>query len=314
MPGEQIKLKVASNIASPHTQRFFHNFYTYQVGQLTTGNVQGMMENAIGASAGKGQANMVFSDIQPHALHRFPGDKNPSLIVAVPRISKHFTNVNDCSKASLMVGHTDPQTFHWFKQLGCIPPRSIISGKAKCLTTEETFNVWDDTFVRHPHLHELARVMWEKDVSKTPDEKEAIAQREKEEDDKRMKRMMNPDWRKKIEEREQNPTPADDEPKPLYVMKADTFAVIKIEPDVQLWGTYQGPLKRVWETEWPEPDPLHKAHRRFIRTCNLSREKFVASVNMNYNMKLVNQFVFDIDKKGLWAMGRMARRSISLQM
>ena len=299
MPGEKIKLKVASNIGAPWQQRYFHNFWTYRLVQMTTSNVKSMKEAAIGG----GKNEMVESDIQPHALHRFVGDKCPSVVVAIPRTSKHYQNILECEKASIMCGHTDPQIFHWFKHLDALPPRSIMQGKATLLTPEETFGIWDDTFVKHPLMHELAKKMWMQDESKTPEEKARVESRLKEEDEKRMRRMTNPDWRKKQKEREQNPTPVDDEERPIYIMKSDSFALVKIRPDTQLWASYLGAMKRVHETEFPPMDNLARAHNRFIRTANFSRGKLMASLNLNYNMKLLNGFVFDIDQRGMWAMG-----------
>lgn len=37
--------------------------------------------------------------------------------------------------------------------------------------------------------------------------------------------------------------------------------------------------------------------------ANTSRAKLVASLNVNYNLQLTNCFIFDLDCRGLWAMG-----------
>lgn len=293
------KGKIASNIAAPHAKRFFHTLWTSRLLQLTTGNVKAMRDADIGSK----EVQPVFSDLQPHSIHRFLGDQQPSLVVAVPKTSRHFGNLLECPKASAMAGHTDPQIFHWFKQLGTVPPRAIMSGTAKLLNGEEQQAIWEDAFVKHPLMHQLAQKMWDENATKTEAEKAYIERRTREEDDKRMSRMANADWRSKHKEREKNPNRADDEEKPIYVMKPEAFAVVKIQPDVQLWGSYAGEMKRVWETEVPPMDPLARASQRFVRMLNLSREKLTSSLNINYNMKLSNVFVFDLDCEGMWAMG-----------
>jgi len=50
-------------------------------------------------------------------------------------------------------------------------------------------------------------------------------------------------------------------------------------------------------------DPMARCCPRMLRILNLSREKLVASLNINYDLRLVNCFIYDIDQNGLWAMG-----------
>jgi hypothetical protein len=292
-----IKRKVQPS-KGEHVPRFFHNIWAYRVGQLTTGNLKTMRESSLGSAT-----TPVHSDLQPHALHTFRGDKAPSLCIAVPKSSLHDKNLPECPKVSFMVGHTDPQIFHWFKQLGTVPPRSIVSGKAEVLTGDLQSEVWEDTFVRHPTIHDMAEKMWEKDESKTEAERESIKRREKEEDEARMVRMSGSDWRKKHKERERNPTQAEEEEKPVYIMKPETFTVVRVKPEVCLYGDYGGNMQRVWEPEIPVIDPLARAQPRFLRVINLSRPKLVSSLNINYNLKLSNVFIYSVDRKGLWAMG-----------
>lgn len=243
------------------------------------------------------------SDLQPHALHQFRGSTDWSLVVAVPKSSNHYRNVLDCARVSFMVGHTDAQLFHWFKQLGTLPPRALLSGTAHVLQGAAKEEVWSQTLIRHPIIHAMAQDMWESNASKTAAEEVHIAQREREEDDKRMRRMSSSDWRAKFRDRERNPTAAEDAEAPIYVMKPDTFAVLRLDVDTRLWMGPSNQVQRVWDSAIAPPDPLCRSAGRFIRMLNLSRAKLVPSLNMNYSLKLVNAFVFEIDQSGLWVMG-----------
>ena len=306
-----LKQKVKSNIGSEASARFFHNFWTYRVAQLTTSNVRAMKDATVSMSldnkgSGKGDDQApVRSDLQPHALHQFLGEEHPSLVVCIPKSSTHHSNLVECQKASLMVGHTDPQLFHWFKQLGTLPPRGIISGKAEVLSGDLLHEAWEKTFVKHQVLHAIAAEMWEKDQTKTTEEKERIASREREEDEKRMKRMSSSDWRAKFRDRERNPTEAEDEEKPIYVIKPDAFALVRLRPEVKMWTSYSNQITRVYDPFFPTIDPLARSSHRFIRMLNVAREKLVTSLNMNYNLKLRNVFIFDLDSHGMWAMGTL---------
>ena len=135
LAGREIKTRVKSNLGQPYAKRFYNNIWTYRVAQLTTSNVRRMKEasismgfdSGVGGSRnsnngqdddGKGGAELpVKSDLQPHALHKFSGEQDWSIVIAVPKSSDHVRNLLDCAKGSLMVGHTDPQLFHWFKEL-----------------------------------------------------------------------------------------------------------------------------------------------------------------------------------------------------
>jgi len=245
----------------------------------------------------------VKSDLQPHALHKFPGEEDWSLLIAVPKNSDHYRNVMECGKGSMMIGHTDPQLFHWFKELGSLPPRAILSGSIDVLSGDLQADAWERTFMRHPVIHNIARDMWEKSDSKTAEEAVHIEQREKEEDEKRMRRMSSSDWRSKFKERERNPTAAEDEEKPIYVVKPDTFALLRLRPDVRLWMNVAGQSQRVWDPAIMDPDPLCRCSHRFINMLNLARTKLVPSLNINFSLKLTNAFIFEIDEKGLWALG-----------
>ncbi|EPY40430.1 hypothetical protein AGDE_03498 [Angomonas deanei] len=145
--------------------------------------------------------------------------------------------------------------------------------------------------------------MWEKNESKTEEEIVKISEREKEEDEKRMRRMSSSDWRSKFKDRERNPTQKEDEEKPVYVIKPETFALFRIKPDVRLWMNVAGQTQRVWEPVIHEPDPLCRCSHRFINMLNLARAKLVPSLNMNFSLKLTNAFIFEIDQGGLWALG-----------
>jgi hypothetical protein len=293
-----IKKKVSPN-KGEHVPRYFHNIWAYRVGQLTTGNMKSMREASLGSS----NTTPVHSDLQPHGLHKFRGDANPSLCIAIPKSSAHERNLPECEKVSFMCGHTDPQIFHWFKQLGTIPPRSITSGRAEVLTGDLRSEVWEEMFVRHPSIHDMAEKMWETDESKTEEERVSIKRREREEDEARMIRMSGSDWRKKHKERERNPTQAEDDEKPVYIMKPDTFTVFRIKPAVSLYGDYGNNMLRVWDPEVPLMDPLSRCQGRFLRVVNMSRTKLVSSLNINYNLKLTNVFIYSIDKLGMCGMG-----------
>ncbi|CAD2222461.1 hypothetical protein AGDE_06154 [Angomonas deanei] len=309
--GRPMKTKVSSNIGAPFAKRFYNAVWTYRLGQLTTSNMSRMKEKSIDLSYQSNQNNAkdpdaeapVRSDLQPHALHKFNGEEDFSLLVCVPKSSDHYRNLIELNKASFMVGHTDPQLFHWFKQLGSLPPRSILSGQTELLQGDLAAEAWESAFVRHPTIHNLAQEMWEKNESKTEEEIVKISEREKEEDEKRMRRMSSSDWRSKFKDRERNPTQKEDEEKPVYVIKPETFALFRIKPDVRLWMNVAGQTQRVWEPVIHEPDPLCRCSHRFINMLNLARAKLVPSLNMNFSLKLTNAFIFEIDQGGLWALG-----------
>lgn len=329
--GRAIKTRVKSNLGQPYAKRFYNNVWTYRVAQLTTSNVRSMKRSPIvmgfdsgvggkpssgsGSSSGGGGAGdddngssggaelPVKSDLQPHALHKFAGEADWSIILAVPKSSEHVRNLQDCAKGSVMIGHTDPQLFHWFKELGALPPRSLLSGPMELLTGDLLAEAWTETFARHPTIHRIAQDMWEKDESRTAEEAVHIAKREQEEDEKRMRRMSSSDWRAKFRDRERNPTRAEDEEAPVYVIKPETFSLFRLRPDVRLWMNVAGQTQRVWEPVVPDPDPLCRCSHRFIRMLNLARQKLVPSLNMNYSLQLTNAFIFEVDDHGMWAMG-----------
>ncbi|SCU71484.1 uncharacterized protein TEOVI_000306500 [Trypanosoma equiperdum] len=319
-----IKTKVKSNLGDILPARFYNMMWTYRLGQLTTSNVRRLKDASIpfdyggsnndsdNKSGGGGENNNndganspVKSDLQPHAVHKFDRDRDDkwSLLIAIPKNSDHFRNIVDCPRGSFMFGHTDPQLFHWFKQLGTLPPRAIVSGRFEVLSGDLLQEAWERTFIRHPVIHSIAQEMWNRKESKTEEEIVTIERREREEDEKRMRRMSSSDWRAKFRERERNPTPEEDEERPVYVIKPDAFAVLRLKPDVQLWMDCTSQTHRVWEPLIAEPDPLCRCSPRFVRMLNLARQKLVPSLNMNYSLKLANAFVFEIDQKGLWAMG-----------
>jgi hypothetical protein len=308
-----VKKKISSNIGSEAAARFFHSFWTYRVSQLTTSNVRSMKDATVATSLDKGRSGdkedgegaPVKSDLQPHAMHQFVGEEHPSLVVCVPKSSAHYTNLVECPKASLMAGHTDPQLFHWFKLLGTLPPRGIMTGKVEILSGDLMAEAWEKTFIRHPVLHNLAQEMWQKDQTKTEEEKERIATREREEDEKRMRRMSSSDWRSKFKDRERNPTEKEDEEKPVYVIKPDAFALVRMRPELKMWTSYSGQISRVYDPFVPPMDPLARSSHRFIKMLNVAREKLVTSLNMNYNLKLRNVFIVDLDCRGMWAMGTL---------
>ncbi|KPI83015.1 hypothetical protein ABL78_7962 [Leptomonas seymouri] len=322
--GREIKTRVKSNLGQPYAKRFYNNIWTYRVAQLTTSNVRRMKESSVAMgfdsgvggrrsnnSGGSGQGDgeedgaalPVRSDLQPHALHRFSGERDWSLLVAVPKSSDHVRNLLDCSKASLMVGHTDPQIFHWFKELGALPPRSLLSGSMELLSGDLQAEAWAKTFARHPVIHRIAQDTWESGQSKSPEEAVHIAKREQEEDEKRMRRMSSSDWRAKFRDRERNPTREEDEEAPVYVLKPEAFSLFRMKPDVRLWMNVAGQTQRVWEPAVPDPGPLCRCSHRFIRMLNLARQKLVPSLNINFSLKLTNGFIFEIDDRGMWAMG-----------
>lgn len=312
MSGRPLKTRVSSNLGAPYARRFFNHLWTYRVSQLTTSNVRRLKDTGISMSMmgdGGGQQPKkemhlpVKSDLQPHAMHRFTGEADYSLLVAIPKSSDHFVNATECAKVSLMFGHTDPQIFHFFKQLGTLPPRSLISGVAEVLSGDLLAECWSETFSRHPTIHALAQEMWETQESKTEAEAVHIAKRHQEEDEKRMRRMSSSDWRAKFKERERNPTAREDVEEPIYVIKPETFAVLRVKPDVKLWMNVASQTQRVWEPVIPPPDPLCRCSHRFIRMLNLGRQKLVPSLNLNFSLKLTNAFIFEIDDRGLWALG-----------
>lgn len=309
MPPRIIKSKVASNLGAEYASRFFNAVWTYRLCQLTTSKVGRMKEAGIAADFGGGgekdkEANApVKSDLQPHGLYRFNGEDHHSLLVAVPKDSEHCRNVLDCQRCSVMIGHTDPQIFHWFKELGTLPPRAIVSGPVEVLSGDLQAEAWEKSFISHPVIHRVAQDMWESQASKTEEEKVHIAEREKEEDEKRMRRMSSSDWRSKFRDRERNPTKEEEEERPIYVVKPNTFMLLRIRPEASIWMSPTGDVKRVWEPPFPEAPPLCRCSHRFINMLNLARQKLVPSLNMNYNLKLTNAFIFDIDEDGLWAMG-----------
>lgn len=314
------KQKVASNVGASYAKRFSNHFWTYRKGQLTTSNVKSMRDSSLGATSLGGSKNSVsngtgeddgsnfgetpvHSDLQPHALHTFSNDTHPSIVIAVPKTSPHVQNAKECKRASLMVGHTDPQVFHWFKQLGILPPRSIASGKIDVLEGAEKSEVWEKTFMRHPAVHDLAERLWNEDQTKTAAEVEAIEQRIRDEDMARMKRLSSSDWRSKHEDRTRSPTPAEDEAAPVYVLKEDTFSLLKITPEVKLWATMNSNMNRVYEPHFEPMQNLSRAHFRFLKILNQNRNQLIPSLNINYNLKLTNGFVFEIDDTGMYLMG-----------
>ncbi|PWU87489.1 hypothetical protein TcG_06742 [Trypanosoma cruzi] len=310
--GRTIKRKVQSNRDAPYNTRLFNTLWTYRSGQLTTSNVRRLKETGIPIGYdSNGNSNKydergdapVKSDLQPHAMHKFTGDENWSLLIAVPKNSEHFHNILECSRGSLMVGHTEPQLFHWFKQLGTLPPRAILSGPLELLSGDMQHEAWEKTFSRHPVIHSIAQDMWTRKDSKTEEEVVTIERREREEDEKRMRRMSSSDWRAKFRDRERNPTAEEDEERPIYVIKPETFALLRLQPDVKLWMNVVSQTQRVWEPVIPDPDPLCRCAPRFLRMLNLARQKLVPSLNMNFALKLTNAFIFEVDKEGLWAMG-----------
>lgn len=314
MAPKLVKQKIVSNLGAPYASRYYHNIWAYRLGQFTTSNVRAMRDSPIsiatdGADSKKKDGKEketgapVRSDLQPHAIHSFRGEEHPSVVVAIPKSSEHYKNVIDCKRGSLMVGHTDPQLFHWFKQLGTLPPRSVVSGRMEIVTGDLRDEVWEETFTKHPVIHSIAQEMWEKKQSKTADEEAYIEKRIKEEDEKRMRRMSSSDWRNKFKERERNPTAQEDEELPVYVIKPDSFAVVRLFPEVRLWTSFCGEVNRVYEPIIPPRDALARSCHRFMRMLNLGRAKLIASLNMNYNLKLTNAFVFEIDSRGMWAMG-----------
>nr|CCC91780.1 conserved hypothetical protein [Trypanosoma congolense IL3000] len=312
-----VKHKVKSNLNDVLSSRFNNAMWTYRLGQLTTSNVRRLKDTGIpfdlGSSSdnnnkddsGKDAASPVKSDLQPHAIHKFAYDSDDkwSLLIAVPKNSDHFRNVVDCPRGSFMFGHTDPQLFHWFKQLGTLPPRGIVSGPLELLSGDLLSEAWEKTFVRHPVIHGIAQDMWNRKESKTEEEVVTIERREREEDEKRMRRMSSSDWRSKFRDRERNPTAEEDEERPVYVIKSDSFAVLRMKPEVQMWMDCTAKTHRVWEPLIADADPLCRCSPRFVRMLNLARQKLVPSLNMNFSLKLTNAFIFEIDQKGLWAMG-----------
>jgi hypothetical protein len=212
-----------------------------------------------------------------------------------------------------MAGHTDPQLFHWFKLLGTLPPRGIMTGQAELLSGDLMAEAWEKTFIRHPVLHTLAQEMWQKDQTKTEEEKERIASRERAEDEKRMRRMSSSDWRSKFKDRERNPTDKEDEEQPVYIIKPEAFALVRLKPDVQMWTSYSGQITRVYDPFIPAIDPLARSSHRFIKMLNVSREKLVTSLNMNYNLKLRNCFIVELDCRGMWAMGTLEDESLAAE-
>lgn len=299
-----VKTKVASNVDAVYGKRFFNTAWTYRICQLTTSKVKHMKQSGVASlGADTSEGAPVKSDLQPHAFHRFSTDKQYSLIVAVQKNSEHYRNVVECNRCSAMIGHTDPQLFHWFKELGALPPRSVISGPADVLSGDLQREAWEESFIMHPVIHRTAQDMWESRESKTHEEEVEISRREREEDEKRMKRMSSSDWRSKFKERERNPTMNDDKEQPIYVVKPDTFVLIRIRPETMLWMNSSNEAKRVWDSFHSEKPPLCRCNHRFVKMLNLARQKLIPSLNMNYNLKLTNGFIFDIDDRGLWAMG-----------
>lgn len=296
--GPTYKSRVATNIGAEYVDRFFNLLWAYRLGQVTTGNLKAMKD----ATVGNNKGHPVLSDLQPHGLHKFSHETHPSIILAIPADSIHVQNVVECTRASLMVGHTDPQLFHWFKQLGVTPPRSIFSGKAELLSGDLKAEAWETTFVRHPHIHEIARIRWEKDETKTEDEKVQINKRILQEEEKTMRGMQSGDWRRKFKERERNPNREEDEEAPVFIMKPDTFALIRLRPETQIWATYSGEMKHVFEQNVPPIQVVGRSFGRFLRTMNVSRSRLVACLNMSYNMKLSNAFVHSVDDRGFYAM------------
>eukprot|EP00759_Apiculatamorpha_spiralis_P033957 PhF_6_TR35061/c0_g1_i1/m.51092 len=280
--------------------RFWHNFWLYRVGQITSGNMNKMLQNPI---SGSGGATPVVSDIQPFVIHTFKKEFESNVVIVVRKNSPHVQNFNDLGKASVMVGHTDPQIFHWFKQLGSIPPRGLMTGAVEQLKDVDFDDAWWNSVVKHPTLHAQAKEMWEKDEGIGAEEREAMKKREEQRDMLRMERMTGSDWRVKHQEREKSPSPEDDIEAPLYVMNAEDFALYRVKPETLYFADAAGGMNRVRSPFPTERDPLVRIVPRFIRLVNLSRQKTLTSLNMNYNLKLVNMFAFAADKKGLYIMG-----------
>ena len=298
------KKKVESNIGSVLASRMSNHLWTYRLGQLSTSNIRAMKRSGISMSTSeKGLDSPVFSDLQPHALHTFRGEQHPSLIIAMPKSSKHATNLIDAQKCSLMVGHTDPQIFHWFKQLGAVPPRSLLSGNAQILTGDLRDEVWEDTLCRHPIIHRDAEEKWNEDETKTPEEKERVERLERAEDEARMRKLSSTDWRGKFQERMRNPTKQEEEDKPIFKMKPDSYTVIRLVPEVRLWTSHTGDVKKIYEPVIAPMGALARSTPRFLKVMNVAREQLIPSLNINYNLKLSNGFVFEIDDTGFYLMG-----------
>jgi hypothetical protein len=298
------KKKVESNIGSVLAARMSNHLWTYRLGQLSTSNIRAMKRSGIAVSTSeKGLDSPVFSDLQPHAMHTFRGDTHPSIVVAMPKSSKHATNLIDAQKCSLMVGHTDPQIFHWFKQLGTVPPRSLVSGAAHILTGDMRDEVWEETLCRHPIIHRDAEDRWNEDDTKTQAEKDRVEKLERAEDEARMKKLSSSDWRGKFQERMKNPSKEQEEEKPIFKMKPDSYTVVRLVPEVRLWNTHTGDVKKVYEPVFAPIGNLARCTPRFLKIMNMSREQLIPSLNINYNLKLSNGFVFEIDDTGFYLMG-----------
>lgn len=300
-----IKTQVKSNLGADFSKRFFNTIWRYRICQLTTSQVGRMKETgiAVGLSGGSKEVAPVKSDLQPHSLHLFRGDPTHSLVVAIPKNSEHYRNTMDCKRCSVMVGHTDPQLFQFFKELGTLPPRAVVSGPVEVLSGDLEEEVWQERFITHPVIHRIAQDMWETSESKTEQEQVEIAKREKDEDERRMRRMSSSDWRSKFAERERNPTAEEERESPIYVVKPNTFALLRVLPEATLWTTVSGEVKRVWDPPFPSAPPLCRSGHRFVKMLNATRQQLIPSLNMNYNMKLTNAFISDVDENGLWAMG-----------
>jgi len=293
------KSKVLGGVKpDPWAKRLWHNFWLYRVGQFTTGNLKKMAE----ASTNSGGVQPVVSDIQPYVIHTFKEELEAGVVMVVRQNSHHVHNIEELKRGSVMVGHTDPQIFHWFKQLGSVPPRGLMSGDIRKLTGQQFDDVWWNSVVKHPIIHDQAKKMWEDDEGVGEAERAAMKKKEEQRDMQRMAKMTGTDWRAKHELRERSPTPEDDAEAPLYIMKAEDFALYRVVPDTLYYADATGAMNKVRSRFPTDRDPLVRVVPRFIRLANLNRPKTMASLNINYNMKFSNCFAYSADKHGMYFM------------
>ena len=299
------KSKIPFRNVDPNWRRLVNHFWVSRKSQVTTSNLPAMRSNPI---SGRGTIAPVHSDLQPHLLHRFNGDKNYSLLLCMKKESQHVANLAESSKMSVMTGHTDPQIFHWFKQLGITPPRSTISGFAELITPHDSKYMWDDVWrdvCRHPVVQKMAEEAWHSGSSKSPEEQAAMASRISRAERARMERMASPDWRAKHTERESDLPAEDDVEEPLFVIKDTSFQVVRLKQDVTIFTDHLNIAHRIREDDVfaLDPPPLCRTVPRFINRLNFDRPKLMTTLNMTYQRKLNNVFIYDADEDGLWAMG-----------
>ena len=116
--------------------RFWHTLRTHSVAQVTTGLTSDptLSNQDTNKNDLKSVTANVISDLHCFSFLSREISTPEHLFLCLPRESLHCNNIATTHSCGLMVGHTDPQLFHWFRQIGTYPPRSLLTVKAVKVT------------------------------------------------------------------------------------------------------------------------------------------------------------------------------------